>query len=292
MPALEESYRHCRRVTRTRAKNFYYAFILLPRPELNAVCALYAFMRYCDDLSDEPGARSEPLERLRRELDAAFAGALDTHLFFPALIDAATRYQIPRPYLHDMISGVSSDLERPRRIQTFDELYRYCYQVASVAGMSTMHVLGVRSDEGLALAEKCGIAFQLTNILRDVREDAERDRVYLPREDLERFGVDPGDFLAGHMSAAFVELMRFEAARAHRYYRESAPLVGLVDSRGRQALAALIGIYSGLLDKIERSGYDVLAGRISLSAPAEAWIAARAALAATAARPRGASPAA
>src|SRR6185295_5804355 len=126
--------------------------------------------------------------------------------------------KIPRQYFYDMMDGVSSDLE-PRRIATFDELYRYCYQVASVVGMTTIHILGFDSPEALRLAEKCGIAFQLTNILRDVREDRDLGRVYLPEEDLARFGVKKLE-----QSAEFIALMRFEAARARSYYKESAPL--------------------------------------------------------------------
>jgi phytoene synthase len=163
------------------------------------------------------------------------------------------------------LNGVASDLT-PRAMQTFDELYRYCYQVASVVGLTTIHIFGFTSPEALPLAEKCGIAFQLTNILRDVREDADLGRMYLPAEDLERFGVAVEDLKQARKSEQFGELMEFEIARARRYYRESAPLLGLVAPASRASMWALIAIYSSLLDAIGQSYYDVLRRRISLSA--------------------------
>jgi 15-cis-phytoene synthase len=268
---LEKSYAHCRAVARRRAKNFYYSFLLLPREQRDSMCAVYAFMRYCDDLSDEPGASREPLERWRAALDRALAGQYDGHPTLPAFHDTVQRYKIPREYFHEMIDGVSSDLQ-PRRIQTFDELYRYCYQVASVVGLCTIHIFGFDSPAALPLAEKCGVAFQLTNILRDVREDSELGRIYLPAEDLGRFGVGAADLESGRRTPEFVEMMRFEAARARGYYRESQPLLGMVHKRSRSSLWALIEIYSRLLAKIEAADYDVLSRRIALSAVKKSWI--------------------
>jgi phytoene synthase len=261
-PAVAASYRHCRRVARTRARNFYYSFLLLSRAQKDAMCAIYAFMRFCDDLSDEQGGSRAAIERWRAELDEALAGRLPPNPLWPAFHHAVTRYKIPPEYFHQMIEGVSSDLE-PRRIATFDELYQYCYKVASVVGLTIIHIFGFDSPRALELAEKCGIAFQLTNILRDVREDAELGRVYLPAEDLARFGVDPARL---EHDQRFVELMRFEAARARRHYDESWPLLDLIQARSRPSLWALMRIYSRLLERIERSGYDVLRRRISLPA--------------------------
>ena len=274
--SLEESYSCCRQVARRRARNFYYSFVLLPRPKRDAICAVYAFMRHCDDLSDAPGVEKESaraaLGRWRSELEAALEGRCGDHPVWPALGDAVRRYAIPREYLYEMIEGVSLDLE-PRRIRTFDELYRYCYQVASVVGLTVIHIFGFRSAEAVPLAEKCGVAFQLTNILRDLREDAGRGRVYLPAEDLERFGVQ-----AWERSENFLELMRFEAARARACYAEARPLIGLVEPSCRSSLWALIEIYSRLLERIARSGFDVLSRRIALPAWEKAWIVARGAL--------------
>jgi 15-cis-phytoene synthase len=268
MTALEASYEHCRHVARTRARNFYYSFVLLPRAQRNAICAIYAFMRQCDDLSDDPGGAVPPREAIeawRREADEAIAGRFGASPIWPAFHDTVTRYGIPHEYFHDMAEGMLSDLE-PRRVATFAELYRYCYQVASVVGLTVIHIFGFRSPEALPLAEKCGVAFQLTNILRDVREDAGLNRIYLPAEDLERFRVDPRDLLEGKRTDEFVALMEFEAHRARAYYSESAPLIELVDQHSRASLWALIQIYSRLLARIEQTNYDVLTRRVELSA--------------------------
>jgi phytoene synthase len=257
---LEQSYAHCRKVARKRARNFYYSFVLLAKEQKDAMCAMYAFMRFCDDLSDESGANAAAIERWRSELDDALAGRLGTNPLWPAFYDAVRRYAIPHQYFHDMIEGVRSDLE-PRTIRTFDELYAYCYRVASVVGLTTIHIFGFDAPEALQLAEKCGIAFQLTNILRDVREDSDNGRIYLPLEDIELFDADLRSY-----DERFLNLMRFEAVRARRYYEESAPLIGLVHKRSRASLWALIEIYRRLLGRIERANFQVLERRISLPA--------------------------
>ena len=270
--SLEESYAFCRRVSKTRARNFYYSFVLLSSEQKNAMCAMYAFMRFCDDLSDEPGANLASLAKWREELGAALQGRFSGHSVWPAFHDAVRRYAIPHEYFLEMIEGVSSDLE-PRAFANFDQLYRYCYQVASVVGLTTIHIFGFDSPEALGLAEKCGVAFQLTNILRDVREDFENGRVYIPSEDLDRFASD----LRKH-DANFVRLMEFEAQRARRYYQESTPLLELIHKRSRPSLWAMVQIYRRLLDRIERSNFDVLERRISLPVWEKLSIVARAAV--------------
>jgi phytoene synthase len=273
---VDESYAWCIRVARSQAKNFYYSFLLLPGPQRRAMCAIYAFMRYCDDLSDDESIvdRVAAIARWRTDLESALAGRAPGHPLWPAFIDSVTRYNIPRQYFFDMIEGVSSDLA-PRRIRTFEELYDYCYHVASVVGLTIIHIFGFDDPRAPELAEKCGIAFQLTNILRDVREDAEKHRVYLPAEDLERFGVSPDTF---QPAGAFLRLMEFEAQRARGYYDESAPLVDLIDANSRSSLRALIGIYSRLLDRIVGSNYDVLARRIRVPTWEKLWVLASARL--------------
>jgi phytoene synthase len=237
------------------------------------MCAIYAFMRYCDDLSDDDriGDRAAAIGRWKTDLESAFAGRPAEHALWPAFCDAVERYKIPHEYFFQMIQGVSSDLE-PREVRTFDELYDYCYHVASVVGLTVIHIFGFEEARALELAEKCGIAFQLTNILRDVREDVEKQRVYLPAEDLKRFEVHMEDLRRDVVSDQLRKLLQFEGARAREYYRESAPLVELIHPRSRPSLRALIGIYSRLLDKIEAARYEVLAERVRVPTWEKVWI--------------------
>jgi phytoene synthase len=271
---LDQSYAWAEQVARKQAKNFYYSFLLLPRPKRRAMCAIYAFMRYCDDLSDDEGIpdRAAAIARWRADLESALNGSPPDHPLWPAFADSVARYKIPRQYFFEMIEGVSSDLE-PRAIRTFEELYRYCYQVASVVGLTIIHIFGFEDPKALDLAEKCGIAFQLTNILRDVREDSEKDRVYIPAEDFQAFGVSRKTF---EPPGSFRNLMEFEARRARAYYDESAPLAGLIDASSRPSLRALIAVYSRLLDRIVESNYDVLSRRVRVPGWEKIWLLARA----------------
>jgi len=275
MTPVERSYAYCKTIARSRAKNFYYSFVLLSEQQRKAMCAIYAFMRHCDDLSDEPGATREALDGWRAELTEALQGRFSDHPIWPAFHHTVRRFSIPHEYLFEMIDGVISDLE-PRQFETFEQLYRYCYQVASVVGLTVIHIFGFDTRSALPLAEKCGIAFQLTNILRDIREDAERGRVYLPAEDLRHFGVPEDDLRSGVRSPAFLKLMAFEAARARAYYDESQPLLDLIHPRSRSSLWALISIYSRLLQRIEHTNFDVFARRVRLSAAEKSWIIVRA----------------
>jgi phytoene synthase len=268
---VQESYRYCRSVAKARAKNFYYSFLLLSSEQRDAMCAVYAFMRHCDDLSDDPAVTDESARRRaiydwRMQLDRALSGETDDHPVWPAFHDAVQRYRIPHRYFHEMIEGVLSDLE-PCAMQTFEQLYGYCYRVASVVGLTVIHIFGFLSPKALLLAEKCGIAFQLTNILRDVREDAEMKRVYLPKEDLDRFGVTEEQLRTGAEDDRFRALMQFESERTRSYYEVSAPLIELIQPKSRRSLWALRAIYLRLLTKIEASAYTVLSQRISVSKP-------------------------
>jgi len=267
--SVQESYAYSRDVSRRRAKNFYYSFVLLKNEQRDAMCAIYAFMRYCDDLTDEAATTTlETMRQWRGDLDKALAGDFGDHPVWPAFHHAVTRYKIPHTYFHDMIDGVSSDLV-PQNIQTFAELYEYCYRVASVVGLTIIHIFGFDDRKALELAEKCGIAFQLTNILRDVQEDIGLGRVYLPAEDLERFGVRPASI---SYTSEFIELMRFEANRARAYYNEAMPLIKMVHPGSRASLWALIQIYYRLLGRIEQKQFRVLDQRIRLSTPEKAWL--------------------
>jgi 15-cis-phytoene synthase len=270
--AVEQSYRYCQKIAKDRAKNFYYSFLLLEKPRRQAMCAVYAFMRHCDDLSDDPGGQTKDPAQLQQsislwrvELDRSLNGKMGDDPLWPAFCDTVERYAIPHRFFHEMIDGVMSDIE-PREMETWEELYEYCYRVASVVGLTIIHIFGFSSVRALLLAEKCGIAFQLTNILRDVREDAEMGRVYLPREDLRRFGVSTEQLRLGMENDRFRNLMRFEADRARNCYQESEPLTDLIDKKSRSSLWALREIYLRLLARIEKSNYAVLKSRISVPA--------------------------
>ena len=254
MPAsLKQSYQHCRRLARERARNFYYGFWLLPQPRRDAFCAVYAFMRYCDDVADgetSPEEKAVRLHEWHRAVDRAFAGDYGDDLILPAFHDAARRYEIPTEYFHELIGGAEMDLTI-HSYRTFDELYQYCYRVASVVGLCSLHMFGFRDSKAKLLAERCGIAFQLTNILRDINEDAAAGRIYLPLEDLERFGYPPEQLVAGVQNHSYRELMRHEIRRARDYYDEAAPLIAMVEPESRPALWTLISIYRGVLRVIE-----------------------------------------
>lgn len=271
--SVAKSYGCCRKIARKRAKNFYYSFLLLEKPQRDAMCAIYAFMRHCDDLSDEPASRDkaklqQSIQLWRLQLDHALRGEFPDDPIWPAFYDTVQRYAIPHRFFQEMIDGIASDVE-PQQMQTFADLYRYCYHVASVVGLTIVHIFGFQSARALLLAEKCGVAFQLTNILRDVREDAQAGRIYIPAEDLRRFNVSVEQLRSGREDEHFRELMRFEAARAREYYAESEPLLDMIDPKSRRSLWALREIYLRLLQKIEHANYNVLRRRIALGRPAK-----------------------
>jgi phytoene synthase len=257
-------------VARREARNFYYAFLLLPKTLRRSMCALYAFLRRTDDLADEPGSASEKVRALadwRLELNSALAGRATAWPGLPALADTVARHGIPAHLLHDVIEGVSIDVV-PRRYATFDELAGYCYRVASVVGLSCLHIWGFQTCGGQAerFAEHCGIALQLTNIIRDVREDARAGRVYLPLEDLVQFGVAPEDLTSGGRPSDRVRaLLAFEGERAYQFYADAPRLAPLVAPVGRPVFLAIIGIYRALLDEMAGRDYNVLERKIALS---------------------------
>ena len=264
--AIAESYAECNRIARAAHSSFYVAFYGLRREKRNALCALYAFMRLVDNVSDEPGdleSKRRGLARWRSWLDEAVAGETQGHAILPALADAMTRFHIPARYFHDLILGAEMDLT-VTRYATFDRLSEYCYRVAGTVGLTCLHVFGFRDPHAPDLAERLGLAFQLTNIIRDVRDDFDLGRVYLPQEDLSKFGLRDEN-LRGPIDGQLRNLLEFEADRAWRLYQEGAPLVHQVDADSRATIWALVRTYSTLLARIEERGFDVFSGRISLS---------------------------
>jgi phytoene synthase len=258
---LPDSYQHCIHVARTQARNFYYSFLCLPAHKRAGMCAIYAFMRMSDDISDDGGPeRDRRMAEWRAELDGALQGEYGESKLWPAFHDTVKRFHIPAEYFHQLIDGTVMDLE-PRRYETFEDTYRYCYHVASVVGLVCIHVFGFSDPRAIELAEYNGIAFQLTNILRDLREDAQMGRVYLPQEDLRRFQYSEADLVAGRENVALHALMRFEVERARDYYDRAAPLLDLVSADSRPCLEAMRKIYGGILDRIVAQNYDVFRQR-------------------------------
>ncbi|HKD64173.1 MAG TPA: squalene synthase HpnC [Candidatus Acidoferrales bacterium] len=266
LQALRASYVECNRIARSAKSSFYLAFFGLPREKRNALFALYAFMRLIDNVSDEPGdlcVKRLGLARWRKMLDDAISGDTSGHAILPALADSIARFKIPTRYFHDLILGAEMDLA-VRSYATFDQLSEYCYRVAGTVGLTCLHVFGFRDPRNPDLAERLGLAFQLTNIIRDVKADLEMRRVYLPQEDLKRFGCTKGD-LEGPLTQAVQALLEFEAERAWRFYEEGVALVGQIDADSRATLWALVRTYSTLLARMEERHFDVFASRVSLS---------------------------
>jgi squalene synthase HpnC/squalene synthase HpnD len=264
--SVRASYAECNRIARAARSSFYLAFFGLPKPKRDALCALYAFMRLVDDVSDEAGdleSKRRGLAQWRAKLDEAASGRTGGHPTLPGLADTIARFEIPTRYFHDLISGAEMDLT-VATYATFDRLSEYCYRVAGTVGLTCLYVFGFRDPRSPDLAERLGLAFQLTNIIRDVRADFEMGRVYLPDEDIERFGCSSED-LRGPMTPGLRDLLAFEAERAWRLYAEGAPLVKQVDADSRATLAALIRTYSTLLARIEEREFDVFSSRVSLS---------------------------
>jgi phytoene synthase len=274
---LDGAYAVCRAIAKREAKNFYYAFVALPPPRRNAICAIYAFMRKADDLADD---ETVPMEERRVRLDAwiaawraASAGGSTSDPVFVAVHDATVRFQIPLTLLDELVAGVTMDLDSakgdaPDTYATFDDLYRYCYLVASVVGLVCIRIFGYSDPGAEKLAEETGIAFQLTNILRDVAEDAGRNRVYLPLEDLKAHGVALEGLLRRVKSmgptAAERALLKEIGERAEGYYASAQALMPLIDKESRPALWVLVRIYHALLQRIERADFDVFSKRASV----------------------------
>ena len=270
---LARAYKTCRAIARREARNFYFAFVALPAPRRNAICAIYAFMRQADDLADD---ESRPRQE-RRRLDAwlaewreAATGAATRDHIFIAVRDATRRFEIPLHLLDELVAGVALDLDydpsgAPLTYATFPDLYHYCYLVASVVGMVCIRIFGYSDLRANELAEEVGVAFQLTNILRDVAEDAERNRVYLPLKDLARHRVTLDSLLhhpkGSPPTANQRRLFAGIARLAERYYNAARHLMPLIDPMSRPALWVLVTIYHALLKRIVRANYDVFTRR-------------------------------
>ena len=263
---LDQAYEYCRRLTKERAKNFYYAFITLPAMKRRAIYAVYAFCRLCDDATDDLIEVEEKLRLVAEQralLASACAGRPQGQVYV-ALEDTLNTYNIPAEYLEEVINGVEMDISKTR-YATFEELREYCYRVASSVGLICIEIFGYNDPSAREHAADMGLAMQLTNILRDVEEDMERDRLYIPQEELTRFGCSEEDIFLGRVNDNFRNLMRFEVERAREYFKKSKQQLSLLSPRSRVCPEVLHGTYTRLLDRIEASGYNVFGRRVSLS---------------------------
>lgn len=283
---LAMAYSVCRGITRSNAKNFYYAFLVLPKRKRQALCAVYAFMRRCDDIADDAALSvAERRGKLDQWLEAAHRaqqGEPSDDPILMALTDTQRRYSIPAGLLDELALGTAMDVVEPVAQQpspsndgadkrltvqyhSFEDLKLYCYRVASVVGLVCIHVFGYRDPAAEGLAEQCGLAFQLTNIIRDVKEDAAMGRVYLPEEDLAKFGLTSAELLATADPARFRPLLELEADRARAFYKAGDELISFVSEDSQPALWVLVNIYRKLLDRIAERQYDVFTSKVSLT---------------------------
>ena len=297
MQFLNDSYEYCRQLTRRTAHNFRFSFLTLPQEKRRAMNALYAFNRITDDLGDDPAIslelRRAQLTAWRNSVQVALAltgtdrtsgvpgtaemGTLNDHPALPAIADMVARFHIPQEYLLAVIDGVEMDLH-PLEIATFADLERYCFRVAGAVGLCCIHVWGFHDERAKPLAIDCGLALQLTNILRDLGEDASLGRTYLPQADLQRFGYSAEELSQRVLDDRFRSLMQFEVERARTYYARAEQLFPYLHPDGRPILRTMLDIYGGLLNEIERRGYDVFSRRVSLAKWKKLWFAGRAIL--------------
>jgi phytoene synthase len=265
---------YCSRLTRKSRSNFYYSFLFLAKDKRQAMYAVYAFCRSVDDIADGQASGAEKRGRLdewRCELDRCYEGK-PGHPISVRLAQSMRRFPIPKELFEELIAGVEMDLTQ-HRYPTFHDLYEYCYRVAGVVGLMCIEIFGYRNPKAKDYAINLGVALQLTNIMRDVRVDAERGRIYLPQEELARFGYTEEELRRGAYTPTFVELMRFSAARARRYFQNARELLAAEDRRSLVAAEIMGAIYYRLLEAIEASGYRVFDRTITLPTTHKLWIA-------------------
>ena len=281
MSQLAHAYAVCRGIARRSAQNFYYGFLVLPSEKRNAFCAVYAFMRHADDISDHPQlSLKEKWQKLGDWMEAAknvFSGKATDDPVLMALADTQKNFKIPVDLFEKLVHGTTLDLEveaspeAPAVIcRTFEDLQRYCYLVASVVGLVCIRIFGYEDSKAEMLAEDCGLAFQLTNIIRDIKEDSGMGRIYLPEEDMQRFHLSPQQLALSRLGGEtkpeeLKAVLEFEADRARRYYESAKWLMELIEVDSRAALWVLVEIYSRLLKKIAERNYDVLTERVRLT---------------------------
>lgn len=265
---------YCQDKAAKSGSSFYYSFRFLPSPKRQAITALYAFCREVDDAVDDiadPLVAAQTLAWWREEIEHTFQGR-PTHPVGQALQTALAHFDLHQEYFMEIIDGMEMDLHQ-HRYQEFKHLALYCYRVASVVGLLAAEIFGYSDRQTLKYAEKLGLAFQLTNIIRDVREDAERDRIYLPLEDMQRFGVTENDILSFKQTAELTQLLHFEAERAQALYQEAKQLLPQTDRYHQRTGLIMSAIYEATLDEIKKEGFQVMKQRTSLTPLRKLWIA-------------------
>jgi len=282
-PTLAASAEICRGMTREHAKTFYFASHVLPVQKRRDAYAVYAFCRYVDDLIDlapDETSRLRAFADLEHLLHGAYQAEEPENLvrslpWLVAFRETAQRRAIPQSYFQDLVAGVEMDCGQVR-LANWEELDRYCYHVAAVVGLIMVHVLTEPKPELLKPARDLGTAMQLTNILRDIAEDWERDRLYLPATDLEKFGLSTEDIAQKRVTGSFQSMMRFQIGRARAYYSYAEPgIAGLPNDGSRFCARLMSTVYGAILDEIERADYQVYRGRVRVSFPRKLWLAAK-----------------
>lgn len=275
MLSVQQSYEYAARLTKAEAKNFFYTFRFLPPHRRQSIFAVYAFSRRADDAVDAVEDQTSTAEQAAADLEFLRSLLYDSPPDDPlsqSLRHTIQRFSIPIEPFEELLAGMAMDLHKKRYL-TFDELYEYCYRAASVVGLICIKIFGYESQEAVTPAIKLGIAMQLTNIIRDVAEDRERGRIYLPQEDFERFGCIEEDLQGDTVNTNFRELIRFQVDRARRFFQEAGPLFPLVHSDSRYCPVLLMRFYSRILDRIEKANFDVLSQRPSLPTHEKLWLA-------------------
>ncbi|MDE2687902.1 MAG: squalene/phytoene synthase family protein [Chloroflexota bacterium] len=273
---LDLAYDHCQRVAKQNARSFYYASLPLPRDKRRAIYAVYAYCRLCDDIADGDlsiGEKYRGFAEVRRNLQSSTTTGEDAQMYL-ALRHAAETFGIPYSYLDEILQGVEMDMVKTR-FADFDELREYCYKVASVVGLVCIRIFGYTDADAEEYAADMGLALQLTNILRDVKEDIERCRVYIPQDEMRRFGYTEAELERGAMTDGFRALMAHQAQRAQEYYDRSRALFPLIAADARACPQLMHATYGGILERIEQSGYNVFERRIGLSKPEKLMLLAR-----------------
>jgi len=263
--SLTQCYDYCQKLTQKRGTNFYLGFSFLPKEKRNAIFASYAFCRYADDIVDEEGKKNPKalLARWRRDLNLCYRGKT-THPIMTALYDAVRKYKIPKAAFEGLIDGCAMDLSI-KRYDSFEELLKYCERVAVTMSTISLHIFGIKDKKAEEYGKYLSLALQLTNILRDIGEDARKGRIYIPLNDLKKYGYSEEELLSGVLNPRFRSLMEFQVKRARAYYEKAYSVLECVEGDSRFGALLMGAVYAKVLERIEKSNYDVFSKRHDLS---------------------------